>query len=108
LSHTYELLGRVAFAEGNYAEAHEHFERSLVIAETIGLAAAIAQAKGALVELEIQSGNLGKAIQLLKEALETFQRLGMKQDMRESELLLQKIARQIDQAGQTKHKSTKA
>lgn len=88
---TYRLLGEVALAEGNLAEAQQYLEHSLFIADKLRITQTEAETKLQLAVLEARKGNGKDALKLVKEALEIFQRLGMKEDIARAETLLQDL-----------------
>jgi tetratricopeptide (TPR) repeat protein len=66
-----QILGWIALGEGRYAEASDHFKRSIRIFRSIKSRESEAYAKAQLARAEFGLGNKRTAHNLLKEALET-------------------------------------
>lgn len=98
LSFTYRLLGRVAAAEGDLDEARQHIERSLAIGQELGIASEIAESKFELALVDRMSGHPEAALRRSEEALETFRRLGRKEQTASAEAFIDELACEYGEA----------
>ena len=70
-------LGRLAATMGRHAEAAAHFEQALAMSERMGARPLVAQAKHAYALTLLASGERGRALEVLNQALATARELGM-------------------------------
>ncbi len=70
-------LGRLAATMGRHAEAAAHFEQALAMSERMGARPLVAQAKRAYALTLLASGERGRALEVLNQALATARELGM-------------------------------
>ncbi len=94
LAYIYKLLGQVALMRQHYAIANRHFQRSLEIGEKISSQHDIADAKQSLAELAMLDRQKERAEALIIEAIEGFDKLGMKLELRRAQELLERIRNQ--------------
>lgn len=91
LAYIYKLLGQVSQMRQHYSEANHYFQRSLEIGERIGSQHDIADAKQSLAELAFIGNQKNKAETLILEAIDGFDKLGMKLELRKAQELLERI-----------------
>ncbi len=91
VAYTYRLLGRVSLLQQNYKLANQYFQHSLGMAQKIGSQHNIAEAKQYLAELSLTLGHIDQAQKFAQEAIDTFTKLGMKRQLRETQTLLARI-----------------
>jgi LuxR family glucitol operon transcriptional activator len=87
----YLLLGQVSLLKGEHKLADQYLQKSLEIAEEMGYQQNIAGAKQFMAELQLALGDTVTALNLTNAALETFTKLGMKRELRETQALLVRI-----------------
>ncbi|CAG0961732.1 hypothetical protein ANRL3_00921 [Anaerolineae bacterium] len=74
-------LGLVCFKQGDYSHAREYYQKSLEISERIASMQDLAETKRNIAELELALGNFDRAEQVAQEALDVFDKLGMKKNL---------------------------
>lgn len=87
-------LGEIAELRGDYAQAKESFESGLTIASSYGDRRQIARLQMSLANLSMYMGNLSRAEKLALGAQDTFERLGMWNELAEVEAILNILRRQ--------------
>ncbi len=90
------VLGKVAAAFEEWAEAAGHFETAITMREEGEDPGAAARVKRAYAEMSIHQGETGRAVRLLEEALAIFTEYGLAYDIRLTQELLDR-ARHADE-----------
>jgi tetratricopeptide (TPR) repeat protein len=90
------LLGRIAFLRQDYQLARQYFEQSLKVGQGMKSQQHIAEAKQYIAELEMTLGHKDQAQKLAQEAIEVFTKLGMKRELKETKVLLERITAELE------------
>ena len=91
-------LGDIAKERKQYNKAERLYKKELALATKIVRFVGIARAKQRLAFLNEERGNFGRALKLAQEALEIFERLGMKKEIKETREMMERLESQITEA----------